>query len=408
MMWTTVVTMLLRRAVVALLGSLVTLAQATNAPVVTSAYFPLAAGSTYHYRFSGGNNDTASVVVSAGHTWGAVTGLVQFDWRLTCRPGLACGTVSQQYWRQDPAGLAWYGQHTEISTGAKDDTNLTVPAIVLPPSVVPGTPKWVGATLTYPDADMWSNTVAGTSTLFGAQNYTPVYAANTLETVVVPAGTFANALQVYENRGGYRRNMWFAPGVGLVKYVELNSPVVVELVSYTVPGGGTDPNAVTVVEYYHAALDHYFITATADEISKLDSGYFQGWVRTGYSFRAIAGTAPTPAGASPVCRFYGNPAYGLDSHFYSASPEECAAVKAKFPEQWIFESDQVFQVYLPNTKTGACPAGTVPVYRSWNNRRDSNHRYTTNAGVQAQMVAKGYIAEGYGNPPTVMCAFSSG
>ncbi len=28
--------------------------------------------------------------------------------------------------------------------------------------------------------------------------------------------------------------------------------------------------------------------------------------------------------------------------------------------------------------------------------------------MQAQMVAKGYIAEGYGNPPTVMCAFSSG
>jgi hypothetical protein len=30
------------------------------------------------------------------------------------------------------------------------------------------------------------------------------------------------------------------------------------------------------VEYYNATLDHYFVTALADEIAKLDSGFFAG------------------------------------------------------------------------------------------------------------------------------------
>lgn len=385
-----------------LLGT-VPLVEGRSLPVATALYFPLLPGSVYQYRFTGGNAATATVTVSVGHTWGAITGLTQFDWRQTCRVGLVCGIVLHEYWRQDPAGLGYYGGYGELSNGAKNSTYLTIPALVLPPTVVPGTPNWAGGILTYPDADMWTNQVAGTSTLFGPQTYTPVYAANTLETVSVPAGVFATALQVYENRGGYRRNMWFAPGVGLVKYVELNSPVTVELFSYNIPNSGGGITTATAVEYYHAGLDHYFVSANADEIDKLDRGYFQGWTRTGYSFKVVPAGAVTPAGASPVCRFYGNPAYGLDSHFYSASPLECGQVKTKFPNEWIFEADVVFQVYLPDTTTGACPVGTTPVYRSWNQRSDSNHRYTTNTGVQAQMVAKGYVAEGYGNPPVVMC-----
>ena len=35
------------------------------------------------------------------------------------------------------------------------------------------------------------------------------------------------------------------------------------------------------IEYYHAALDHYFISASATDISALDSGMFIGWSRTG-------------------------------------------------------------------------------------------------------------------------------
>jgi len=53
----------------------------------------------------------------------------------------------------------------------------------------------------------------------------------------------------------------------------------------------------TVVEYYNAALDHYFITWAAAEIAILDEGVtIKGWSRTGAAFRtytaAQAGTSP--------------------------------------------------------------------------------------------------------------------
>jgi len=161
---------------------------------------------------------------------------------------------------------------------------------------------------------------------------------------------------------------------------------------------------VPLVEFYHSGSDHYFVSADPLEIDALDRGLFAGWARTGYSWPVIPSTDHTLAGASPVCRFYGLPSAGLDSHFYSASPGECAEVETNFAAQWEFESDNVFQVYAPDLQTGACPVGTQPVYRTWNNRRDSNHRYTTDTAVRAAMVAKGYIAEGYGDSRVAMCA----
>jgi hypothetical protein len=103
-----------------------------------------------------------------------------------------------------------------------------------------------------------------------------------------------------------------------------------------------------------------------------------------------------------VCRFYIPPAYG-NSHYYSASPDECAAAQVKFPGL-IEESPSVFFIALPDLSTGACPAGTAPVYRLWNNRADSNHRYTTSLSIRGEMIAKGYIPEGYGPLSVAMCA----
>ena len=40
------------------------------------------------------------------------------------------------------------------------------------------------------------------------------------------------------------------------------------------------------VEYYNASLDHYFMTADANEVSILDAGIaIPGWQRTGYTFK---------------------------------------------------------------------------------------------------------------------------
>ena len=161
------------------------------------------------------------------------------------------------------------------------------------------------------------------------------------------------------------------------------------------------PATVDVIEYYHADLNHYFISSLAADIAALDGGRFPGWVRTGRTFRAYAYSSPQN-GTSPVCRIYIPSPYG-ESHFFSASPSECADTLAKFP-QLILESSAVMYIGMPDMTSGACPQGFAPVYRVWNKRSDSNHRYTTDRALRDAMVAQGYVAEGYGPNLIAMCA----
>ena len=155
----------------------------------------------------------------------------------------------------------------------------------------------------------------------------------------------------------------------------------------------------SAVEYYNATLDHHFMTATYTEIYALDAGAVVGWVRTGQTFAVYA---QQNRGASPVCRYYIPPTWG-DSHFYSASPAECDEVRAKFP-MLEFEAPDVFYTDLPDLASGKCPPGSTSVYRLWNNRADSNHRYTTSVAIRQAMIAKGYVPEGYGPAAVAMCA----
>ena len=161
---------------------------------------------------------------------------------------------------------------------------------------------------------------------------------------------------------------------------------------------------VPVIEFYHAGFNHYFMTADTVEINALDTHYFTGWERTGYQFYAYPTGASAGGTINPVCRYYGLPSAGLDSHFYSASALECFQVNQFYGTEWQIESDNVFQIDLPNTATGACPSGTIPVYRVFNGKHDANHRYMTSAVVRAQMEAAGWIREGYGPDATIMCA----
>ncbi|MDQ6618741.1 MAG: hypothetical protein M3Z31_03425 [Pseudomonadota bacterium] len=168
------------------------------------------------------------------------------------------------------------------------------------------------------------------------------------------------------------------------------------------------PLAVGAVEYYNASLDHYFMSDLEPDIDALDSGRIAGWVRTGESFRVYPSPLAAPANVNPVCRFYIPPAHG-NSHFFSASPSECAAVQAKVATDpnysgYVFESASAFYVGLPDTTSGACANNWAPVFRLWNQRADSNHRYTTSPSVKAQMVAKAYVPEGYGAGASIMCA----
>ncbi len=155
---------------------------------------------------------------------------------------------------------------------------------------------------------------------------------------------------------------------------------------------------VDVVEYYHAGLDHYFLTWRPGEIAALDAGTaIRGWKRTGAGFRAWS----TPeSGSSPVCRFYIPPAQG-DSHFYGRGHAECEAT-ARAQPQLVLEDARFMHLALP--VAGTCPAATTPVYRVFSNRADANHRYTTDRAIRDRMVAQGWLAEGDGADRVAMCA----
>ena len=161
------------------------------------------------------------------------------------------------------------------------------------------------------------------------------------------------------------------------------------------PTGST----ATVVEYYHAAFDHYFVTAIADEITKLDNGTFVGWARTGRQFKIYPAAG---SGVSAVCRFFSTAFGAKSSHFYTANGAECTTVKAN--PNWQFEAE-VFNTPVP-AFDGSCPAGTIPVYRMYNNGMSGapNHRFTTDLNVRAQMLALGWIAEGNGTIGVTMCS----
>jgi uncharacterized protein (DUF1800 family) len=173
-------------------------------------------------------------------------------------------------------------------------------------------------------------------------------------------------------------------------------PAAIGLLALTTAAVAAQPSA-TVVEFHNVRLDHYFLTADAAEAAMLDAGTLvPGWKRTGVTFRAFAHESENPA-ALPVCRFFGTPERGPDSHFYTASPAECALVKTN--PDWQYESI-AFHIEIPDG-TGRCPATTQPIYRSfWPGQsvRASNHRFVPDLTVHAKM-APASLLEG-----VVMCA----
>jgi hypothetical protein len=160
------------------------------------------------------------------------------------------------------------------------------------------------------------------------------------------------------------------------------------------PGVGpvTLSDSVRVIEYYHAAFNHYFVTAIPAEIANLDTGALaKDWKRTGEAFdvyvTGVAGTAPT-------CRFFSTSFAPKSSHFYTPSVSECAIVKNN--PNWLFEAE-VFNMILPSA-AGLCPAGTKSLYRLYNDGMGGapNHRYTTETSVRVDMITAGWTPEGLG------------
>ena len=150
----------------------------------------------------------------------------------------------------------------------------------------------------------------------------------------------------------------------------------------------------TAVEFYNAKINHYFVTAYPEEAAALDAGTnVKGWARTGGQFTVFTDPAE---GLQAVCRFFGTPNVGPNSHFYTADAAECAKVKT-YPA-WTFEG---IAFHIPMPTNGQC-GGNYPVYRSYYSDQisDANHRFTVDLTAHARMATRrGDILEG-----VVMCA----
>jgi hypothetical protein len=186
-----------------------------------------------------------------------------------------------------------------------------------------------------------------------------------------------------------------APGTRLAR-LNVDAPQLASLAMTTISGVGiaapAAPPTVDVIEFFNAGLDHYFLTAVADEAAAIDRGVVgPGWARTGFTFRAYAADTEAP-GALPACRFFGTPGLGPSAHFYTANASECELVKAN--PRWLYEGI-AFRTLVP--ANGQCAAGMAPVVRFFRPGavvQEARHRYVKDPAEIARMRSAGWTEEG--------------
>lgn len=135
----------------------------------------------------------------------------------------------------------------------------------------------------------------------------------------VPNGVYYVHLGVFESDPSCGAASWcYTDFRTFVTRVQVNDGIYSSFVESIQPGSQSQ-----AVEYFHAGLGHYFLTAQADEIAAIDSGIFAGWSRTGATFNVWT----SGAGLADVCRFFTTYFAPKGSHFYTAIASECEVVK---------------------------------------------------------------------------------
>src|SRR5215470_9692721 len=150
------------------------------------------------------------------------------------------------------------------------------------------------------------------------------------------------------------------------------------------------PGTVPVIEYYRSDLDHYFMTADPAEIAYDDTVLASVFQRTGEVFYAWLNPslAPPNTALAPMCRFHSSLPL-VESHFFTPVSSECQYVISNWPGVWNLETPAAFYVLMPGAD-GACPSGSVPVYRTFNGRNDANWRHTIDLTAQRTMLNRGW------------------
>ena len=169
-------------------------------------------------------------------------------------------------------------------------------------------------------------------------------------------------------------------------------------------GAGSDFTRPTkpAIEYVNPALNQYVMTSAPAEIAALDAGVQLGWVRTGATFNGFVAFNPASLGLLQMCRWYA--ATTTEStHWYFVGvpgfPLSCPGLAIE-NLYWgrlvtIAEEDpNVFYLMPPSAFEGWCPYATIPLYALYD--RIIGHRYTVDPTIRADMIAKGWLPEGYG------------
>ena len=193
-----------------------------------------------------------------------------------------------------------------------------------------------------------------------------------------------------------RMNFFFKPRQAGARYAELviDAPQLAGLTILDLAGEGAVPvSTVSVMEFHNRDDGQYFLSADPAEIAFIDSGGLgSGWSRTGMQFNAWPRDEVRVAGALPVCRFFGTPGFGPNSHFFTADATECALVRTN--PHWIDEGI-AFRALLP--AAGVCPTGDVTIQRLWLAGAEptaSRHRYVSDVTLVGPMLGAGWVLEG--------------
>jgi Repeat of unknown function (DUF5648) len=160
------------------------------------------------------------------------------------------------------------------------------------------------------------------------------------------------------------------------------------------PHAAPTVETVTVVEFYNASLDAYFISARPTEQAALDA--VPAFSRTGTRFVANAAADATSA-QTRVCRFYISLASPfVSSHFYGAELTDCALIQSNLPPGFSFEGFD-FAINVPDLN-GVCPAASrQPIYRAFRSAANGvtpNHRYTASLSEYNTLLSRGWTPEG--------------
>lgn len=164
--------------------------------------------------------------------------------------------------------------------------------------------------------------------------------------------------------------------------------------AFSLCAGSAAAEEVIIVEFYNTTLKHYVLITDPAEVAAIERGDAgDGWERTGGTLNAYSSHGDA-AGLVGVCRFYGNRANGgPNSHFFTADPAECAAVK--LDPGWTYEGIAFY------VKKGPCSPPDRPVYRAYNNGfrpqqgiNDGNHRFSIDHSAIDQLVSEGWRDEG--------------